>query len=104
LESKYIAESGINHARLNSQSWWWKDLVKVCREGEGEGWFQKAIAWKAKSGDLVRFWEDSWVDNNNLKSLYPILYSLSLNQMVGETGFWDDYRWHWHLKWRRERF
>jgi len=21
------------------QSWWWRDILKVCREGGGEGWF-----------------------------------------------------------------
>ncbi|XP_068477341.1 uncharacterized protein [Phaseolus vulgaris] len=23
---------------------------------------------------------------------------------VGETGYWDDHGWTWHLNWRRERF
>jgi len=62
--------------------------------------------WNVRSGNSVRFWEDPWIDKNNLKDLYPRLFSLSLNQgmTVGETGFWDDYGWHWHIKWRMERF
>ena len=106
LESKYIVVPGNSNVWLNCQSWWWRDLVNICREGEGEGWFQKALVWKVRSGDSIRFWEHPWIDNNNLKGLYPRLFSLSLNQgmPVGETGFLDDYGWQWNLKWRRERF
>ena len=95
LKSKYIAVSSNTHVRLNKQSWWWRDLLNICREGEGEGWFHKALVWKVRSGDSIRLWEDPWVDNNNLKDLYPRLYSLSLNQgmTVGETGFWDECGW-----------
>jgi len=106
LESKYTVLSGVNHVRSCCQSWWWRDLENICREGYGVGWFQQAVAWNVRSGDSVHFWEDPWINNNNLKELYPRLFSLSLNQgmMVGEAGFWDDYGWHWHLEWRRERF
>jgi len=31
------------------------------------------------SGDKARFWEDVWVGTANLKTLYPRLFSLSLN-------------------------
>ena len=106
LESKYMIKSGISHVQPCYHSWWWRDLEEICREGNGVGWFQQAVTWNVRSGDLVRFWEDPWVNNNNLKELYPRLFSLSLNQgmTVGETGFWDNHGWHWHLKWRRERF
>ena len=69
-------------------------------------WFQQAITWNVKSGDLVRFWEDPWVNNKSLKELYPRLFSISLNQgmKVGETGYWDSFGWRWNLNWRRERF
>lgn len=47
-----------------------------------------------------------WVGNCNLKTLFPGLYSLSLNQgqKVEEVGEWDESVWRWRLKWRRERF
>jgi len=96
LESKYSATSGNDHARPCYQSWWWRDLEKICREGNGEGWFQQAVTWNVRSGDLVHFWEDPWVNNKSLKELYPRLFSLYLNQgmKVGETRFWDSYGWH----------
>lgn len=43
-------------------------------------------------GDKFKFWEDVWVGNNMLMSLYPRLHSISLDQglMVGEVGEWED--------------
>ena len=56
LLSKYDLGIGSNSKTL---SWWWKDLSKVCEEGEEEGWFHKRVAWKVGAGDKVRFWEDA---------------------------------------------
>jgi len=78
------------------QLWWWRDLLKVCREGGGDGWFQKEIGWKVGCGDKVKFWEDVWVGNSNLKSLYP--------KILEEVGEWEDEVWRWRLGWRRARF
>ena len=38
----------------------------------------------------MRFWEDSWANNTNLK--------------VGEVGIWVDSVWVWKLRWRRPGF
>jgi len=88
------------------QSWWWRDLSKVCREGGGFGCFQEELGWKLGSGDKARFWEDVWVGNINLKTLYPRLFSLSLNQgqKVEEVGVWEESVWWWSLRWRHVRF
>jgi len=103
LESKYGSEMQ-NTVKL--QSWWWKDLLKVCREGGGEGWFGKEVGWKLGCGDKIRFWEDVWIGNCNLKTQFPRLYSLSLNQgqKVEEVGVWEQMGWCWRLRWRRDRF
>jgi len=44
--------------------------------------------------------------NSNLKTLYPRLFSLSLNQglKVNEVGEWADAAWRWKLRWRGDRF
>ena len=55
LDSKYGSEVQIP---VKLQSWWWRDLLKVCREGGGEGWFHKEIGWKLGCGDKIMFWED----------------------------------------------
>ena len=80
LASKYGLELDNPQIPLKFQSWWWRDLFKVCREGGGDRWFQKEIGWKLGRGDKEKLWEDVWIGNTNLKTLYPRLYSLSLNQ------------------------
>jgi len=52
------------------------------------GWFQEEVGWSIGSGDKARFWKDVWVGNTNLKTLFPRLYSISMNQgqKVEEVG------------------
>jgi len=38
LDSKYGLEQDANQIPLKFQSWWWRDLRKVCGEGGGDGW------------------------------------------------------------------
>ena len=47
-----------------------------------------------------------WVGNSNLKTLFPRLFSLLLNQgqKVKEVGVWEGSMWRWTLSWRRVRF
>jgi len=106
LDSKYGMDPSNARVPMKYQSWKWRDLMKVCREGGGDGWFQEQVGWKIGGGDKVRFWEDAWVGNSNLKTLYPRLFSLSLNQgqKVEEVGVWDDLVWRWSLTWRRSIF
>ena len=106
LATKYGMVTEGLRTPVKTQSWWWRDLQKVCKEGGGEGWFQQHIAWKLEGGDKVKFWEDVWIGNNSLQSLYPRLFTLSLNQglKVNEVGEWVDAEWQWNLRWRRDRF
>jgi len=106
LASKYGSGLDVSHTPLKLQSWWWRDLFKVCGEDGGDGWFLKEIGWKLGCRDKVKFWEDVWVGNSSLKSMYLRLYSLSLNQgqKVEEVGEWVDSVWWWCLRWRRARF
>jgi len=95
LVSKYALSSEASHSPVKLQSWWWRDLLKVCGEGGGDRWFLKEVGWNIGCGDKVKFWEDVWIGNSNLKSIYPRLYSLSLNQRqkVEEVGIWGDSVW-----------
>ncbi|XP_068504156.1 uncharacterized protein [Phaseolus vulgaris] len=97
---------GFEIASVKYQSWWWRDLVKVCKEGGGEGWFQKEVHWVLGRGDKVRFWEDVWIGDTTLKSLFPRLYSLSANkeQKVEDVGMWEGLDWKWRLGWSRDIF
>ena len=106
IVSKYGITSGSSQVRLKYQSWWWRDLVKICDYGNEEGWFQKAFEWKVDNGITVRFGEDVWLQTTTLKTLYPRLYSLSCDKgkTVREVGRWEEDRWWWGLNWRRDRF
>ena len=50
--------------------------------------------------------QDVWVGNTNLKTLFPILHSLSSNkgQKVEEAGVWEGSLRRWTLRWRRDKF
>jgi len=106
LVSKYRMNFDRSLGPVKFQSWWWRDLQKVCTEGEGGGWFHNQLVWKVGGGEKVNFWEDVWIGNMNLKSLFPSLFSLSLDQglMVSEVGEWVGAAWRWNLRWRRDRF
>jgi len=106
LDSKYGAELECPHIPVKYQSWWWRDIVKVCREGGGDGWFQEELRWKLGKGDKVRFWEDVWVGESNLKTSFQRLFSLSVNQdqKMEEVGEWEGTDWRWRVQWRRDRF
>ena len=60
LLSKYGGRLDCPCIPVKQQSWWWRDLVKVCREGGGDRGFQEEVRWKLGRGDKVRFWEDVW--------------------------------------------
>ena len=99
LDSKYGLELDNGLVPVKYQSWWWRDLTSICREGGGEWWFQDEVEWKIGSGDKIRFWEDMWVGNSKLKTLFSRLFSLSLNQghKVEEVGGWEGSMWRWTL-------
>jgi len=104
--SKYGMDLDYPQTPVKMQTWWWRDLQKVCTEGEGTGWFQQQLTWRLGGGDKVKFWEDVWFGNSNLKTQYPRLFLISLNQgqRVNEVGEWEDATWRWKVRWRRPRF
>ena len=107
LVSKYGLELESAQTSVKLQSWWWRDLSKVCKEGGGKGWFQEELSWVLGCGDRVKFWEEVWVGSIDLiKSMFPRLYSMSFNQgqTVDEVGVWVNSEWRWSLRWRRTRF
>jgi len=43
LHSKYGVELDCSLIPVKHQLWWWRDIVKACKEGGGEGWFQEEL-------------------------------------------------------------
>lgn len=88
LISKYGSDLSPCHIPKKYLSWWWRDLSRACGEGVEDGWFKQALVWRVGSGDKVRFWDDAWMGSCKLISLYPMLFSISLDQRltIGEVG------------------
>jgi len=55
LGSKYGLEFESPQTPVRLQSWWWRDLSKVCGEGGGKSWFQEEISWELGCGDKAKF-------------------------------------------------
>ena len=63
--------------------------------------------WRVGCGDKIKFWEDSWIENGEaLKTKYPRLYSISLQQhkLIQQVGNFNESSWEWNLSWRRALF
>ena len=43
LDSKYNLGVESSHTPVKSQSWWWRDLSNMCKEGGGKGWFSGRV-------------------------------------------------------------
>lgn len=79
-----------------SSSVWWRDLCSI----EGgifvpQGWFKDGLNIKVGEGRPTSFWHDSWIRYESLKSMFPRLYSISINQFakVSRVGRWEGNSW-----------
>ncbi|XP_020262570.1 uncharacterized protein LOC109838550 [Asparagus officinalis] len=82
----------------NSQnSMVWNDIIS------NKEAFLHLISWSLGIGTNIRFWEDKWIGNNTLSSLYPAIYSLALssNVSIHSQGLFLNNTWHWHPILRR---
>jgi len=58
LESKYEKRWSLNNdSDTKHESLWWKDIRKVCREGQWGNWFEEKVC-KIGFEIKIRFWED----------------------------------------------
>jgi len=61
LMSKYGDWRELNTMqKLRYESIWWRDLMSMCGEGNGQNWFDQNITWRLGSGSNIRFWIDRW--------------------------------------------
>ena len=78
LESRYGSWRELDISLINStQSWWWRDLAKVCGKRAKDNCFDGRIKWIVGDEKKVKFWEDTWVGDRFLKDTYPRLFSIS---------------------------
>ena len=57
-------------------------------------------------GSLIKFWQDSWLFNESLCSLFPRIFALSVNKFgtISDYGSWSGSSWFWSFPLRRGLF
>ncbi|GLU15614.1 hypothetical protein SLE2022_320890 [Rubroshorea leprosula] len=84
---------------------WWQNICKINDMAAGkEGWLENNVQLSLGEGKQVSFWSDKWVGIGVLSNLFPRLHLLSTGRQypVNEMGIWEDGRWRWNLKWKRD--
>ena len=102
---------GVGYNAVNpKQSWWWRDLAKVCGRRSLDNWFDSNNKWIMGDGRRVKFWEDAWEDDKPLRDKFLRLFSISecKDRVVAEVGIREQENSmdinKWNLVWRRDRF
>ena len=65
--------------------------------------FKSFIRYKVGMGNSIRFWEDTWVGDTPLVSLYPQLYRISCNTnaLIASIIHWNSFdSFSWDLEFR----
>lgn len=74
-------------------------LKQGMQNGSAQGWFYKNIESKLGDGGDIMFWEDKQVGEDNLRNIFPRLYS-NLEQQgdkIGEVGMRNVSSWTWKM-------
>lgn len=82
----------------------WKQICKTILNNPITKQFgTRSIRKTVGRGNSTLFWQDLWVGDSVLKSLFPRLFSISTNPLatIDSLGVWDGHIWHWLFTWRR---
>lgn len=75
-------------------------------EGVRKGWdpFNRLISFEVGVGDHVRFWEDKWCGEMELRRTFPNLYNIAVNQeeLVSSILVVEEGRVTWNPLFRRD--
>jgi len=70
LNSKYGSRRALDEAKDSKlESWWWRDIKKLCGKGTKNNWFNKNLRWNKGKGNKIKFWNDTW--RNVIKGKIP---------------------------------
>lgn len=58
-----------------------KSLWKKIEDGKES--FLRYTRWNVGRGNIIRFWEDQWVEGGLLKDQFPQIYDIAQNKGVG---------------------
>lgn len=108
LESKYEGWRNLDvEGTTSHESIWWKDLKSVVSHSHQGRILQSGLKWKVGCGDRIKFWEDTWInDEETLAASFPRLYLISCqqNQLLQQMGNHKETEWEWNFSWRRPLF
>jgi len=80
-EYKYGGWKNLKESRIyNKDSLWWRDLKGIWSMEEWGRNFEECVEWDVGNGKNVLLWVDVWVDNEELKSRFLRLFSLSTSK------------------------
>ena len=79
-----------NKSNQDMQDKWWKDLRRLCGAECEDKWFDKLSEWKLGDGGKTKFWEDNWLGEECLATLFPRMYLNSCQQhaCIKDVGSW----------------
>jgi len=107
VDSKYGGWRNLKGPRSNKiGSLWWRELKVIWSMKEWGEKFDDRFRWKVGNRKEIRFWEDKWVGNLELKNKFPRLFSLCGDKdlLLECCGVWEEGDWSWKLGWRRNLF
>jgi len=66
--------------------------------------FVQNLKFEVGNGNKIKFWEDPWIPEGTLMSLFPALYAVSQQQftLIANMGWFEGTIWKWSLFWRKE--
>lgn len=94
IKARY--EDSLDRSLVGEDSHWWNDLGSLeGRETPREGWLSVGVSKRFGNGCHTSFWEDVWVEIENLKSRFNRLYQVSLKKdaSVAHMGEWSKCVW-----------
>nr|KYP62670.1 Putative ribonuclease H protein At1g65750 family [Cajanus cajan] len=82
---------------------YWNLNTEVRGNKDEEQWFERLYQWNGMDGQKTLFWEDPWLDQEPLATIYPKIYLNSTKKQtkIHSMGHWNDGEWNWDFKWRR---
>jgi hypothetical protein len=97
-----VCNLGEEQLPRSASSWWYN----ICKLDNNTRWFELGVVKVLGNGSSTSFWNDIWVGDQNLASMFPRLFAISNQQHLNlsDMGGLEVDGWRWRLLWRRPFF
>lgn len=103
--SKWLPTVSGNQSAGNRVSMIWGDICSIGTNGSGlERVINSGFRIKIGDGNDTSFWNDIWVGQAELKSVFPRLYSISTQQSTKVGEIFNGAMLNWQLSFRKQLF